>query len=149
MKMLLPTLAMAICILMACSQPGEKVNVPEAVKTKFNSIYPNAGTTDWEMEDGKYEATFKVENTETSVLLSAEGNVLQTETEMDITLLPQSIKDYVSTQLAGKEISSAAKIVDANGKISFEAEVDKTDYLFDENGQYASKEDPENEEDKD
>jgi len=151
MKMIFSTLTIALCCIVGCSQPGDKVNVPEVVKTKFISMYPHVGTPRWEMEDGKYEATFKQDNMETSVILTPEGNVDQTETEMDIALLPQPIKDYVSSQPGGKKISSAAKIVNANGTITFETEVDKTDYLFDESGQFMSKEDQENggDEDKD
>jgi len=148
MEKTLMLFACSICLLIGCSSSGGNVNVPEAVKTKLTSLYPNTGTTKWEMEDGNYEATFEQDKMETSVILSPAGNILLTETEIDVTLLPQPVKDYVTSQLGGKQISSAAKMTDPNGLITYEAEVDKTDYLFDGNGQYTGKED-EKSEDKD
>ena len=87
---------------------------------------------------------------EVSVVLSPDGNIIQTEKELDLALLPQPVKDYVATQLGGKQITSA-NLIDSNGQISYEAEVDKKDFLFDGNGQFTGQEDEENgdEEDKD
>ena len=149
MKKIFTMFTIAICGLISCSPSGEKMSIPENVKTKFAALYPNAANTQWEMEDGNYEASFKKDDAEISVVLSAEGTVVQTETEIDVMQLPQSVKDYVASQLGGKPISSAAKIVDSSGRISYEAEVEKTDFLFDETGQFAGKEDEEKGEDDD
>src|SRR4030095_8469095 len=125
------------------SQANSKFTVPDAVKAKFAKLYPNTGSPKWEMEDGIYEATFKQNNVETSVLLSSDGSVIQTETEISPSLLPQTIKDYVHSKLPGKTITSASKIVDARSSVKYEAEVDKTDYLFDANGNFIQKIDTE------
>ena len=148
MKTIFISLALALCCIVACSKSEEKVNVPEVVKAKFTSMYPNTSAK-WEMEDGKYEATFKQEKMEASVTMSPDGNIVETEIEIDPSLLPQPAKDYVANQLSGKKISSAEKITDANGLISYEAEVDHADYLFDTIGQFTGKEEEEKGEDKD
>ena len=144
---ILPVLLFAI----GCSNSAEKVSVPEPVKAKFATMYPKADNAKWEMEDGNYEATFKAEKTETSVIISADGNIVQTETEIDAALLPQPIHDYVAAQLGGKKITSAAKIMNSTGNVTYEAEVGETDYLFDSMGQFTGKEEEEKgkEDDKD
>jgi hypothetical protein len=132
----------------ACSQSVKKVNVPENVKAKVASLYPKV-SPEWEMEDANYEASFTRDNVETSVILSPDGNILQTETTWDVASLPPAVSEFVSSQLGGKKIETAEKIVDANGMVTYEAEVDHTDYLFDENGNFKSKEKPETGEDED
>lgn len=56
--------------------------------------------------------------------------------------------DYITKNLAGKKINEAVKITDAKGKITYEAEVGKVDYLFYENEKFISKEE-DNEDDED
>ena len=150
MKLTPVLLSICLCFIIACSEHEEKVNVPEVVKAKFSALYPNAGMAKWKMEDGKYEASFEQNKMETSVILSPEGNVLETESVIDVTALPQTINDYAVTQLGGKKISKAEKVTSANGTVSYEIEVDETDYLFDANGQFTGKEEEEGgEKDKD
>jgi hypothetical protein len=57
----------------------------------------------------------------------------------------------VSKNLSGKNIKEAAKIVDAGGTVTYEAEVQGTDYLFDANGNFIKIEtdDPDDKEDND
>ena len=133
----------------AFSQYDSKFTVPDAVKAKFAKLYPTTSSPKWEMEDGIYEATFKQNSLETSVLFTSDGSVIQTETEMSPSLLPQTIKDYVHSKLPGKTITSASKIVDARSSVKYEAEVDKTDYLFDANGNFIQKVEAEEEEEDD
>jgi len=123
-----------------CANSEEKIAVPEPVKAKFASMYPKAENAKWEMEDGNYEVTFNEEKIETSVIMSVDGNIVQTEKDIDVALLPQPIHDYVMTQLGGKKISSVAKIMNSTGVVSYEAEIGETDYLFDAMGQFTGKE---------
>ncbi len=124
--------------------------VPDEVKSKFATMYPNVGNAKWEIEDGLYEGSFKQNNTDVSVILSRDGSLIQTETEMDVNRLPQAVKDYVASKLGGRKISSAAQIVSADGTTTYEAEVDHTDYVFDVNGQLVNTEEKEEgEEDED
>jgi hypothetical protein len=124
----------------ANAQVLKEVDVPAAVKAKFISLYPAKPEVKWEKEKNMYEAEFKQDKTETSVLFEANGTMVQTETEIPVSALPKAVTDYVSKNLAGKKIDEAAKITDAKGKITYEAEVGKADYLFDEKGNFISKE---------
>ena len=143
MKKILSLCCCVAFLFLSCSPSGEKVSVPEVVKTKFETLYPKAGNPKWELEDGKYEASFKQDSIESSVIFSADGNVIQSETAIDVAQLPQPVKDYLTSQFGNQKIEEAEKITNSNGNVTFEAEVGTTDYLFDANGQFIGKEDEE------
>ncbi|MFZ1676290.1 MAG: PepSY-like domain-containing protein [Saprospiraceae bacterium] len=151
MKFILASLAFLLLSIVSCKPAEVKINVPDAVMAKFTAMYPKADHAEWEMEDGNYEASFKEEKMETSVIISPDGNVVETETSVDAAMLPQPIHEYVTSQLGGKKISSAEKIVSATGMVSYEVKVGETDYLFDASGQFTGKEEEDKgkEEDKD
>lgn len=129
--------ALAPC---AKAQKVKEAEVPKAVKESQQKIFPGSKVTKWEKEGNNYEAEFMVKKTETSAEFDANGALLQTETEMDVKELPKSVTDYVSTNLPGKKIKEASKIILATGEINYEAEVDGTDYIFDSNGKLLKKE---------
>jgi hypothetical protein len=110
--------------------------VPAAVKSKFTSLYPGLKAEKWEKENGNFEAGFHKDKIEMSVLIDAAGNLMETETKIAVSELPKSISDYVAKNKAGKKIKEAARIVDAKGVTTFEAEVDKMDLLFDKDGKF-------------
>ncbi len=118
------------------SQNLKESEVPSAVKTKFTAMYPNVSSAKWEMENGNYEAEFKENNTETSVIFESNGTYVQTEVEIPVSSLPVGVNDYVTKNLAAKKITEAAKITSASGTISYEAEIGNKDYLFDSNGSF-------------
>ncbi|PKP22446.1 MAG: hypothetical protein CVU05_03960 [Bacteroidetes bacterium HGW-Bacteroidetes-21] len=140
MRKLIFLTLIATTVSCAYSQKLKDNEVPALVKNKLTSVYPNLSDVKWEMEDGKYEAEFDVNKVETSVVIDATGNLLETETEIEPSALPQTIQTYCAQNVPGKKIKEAAKIVDAAGKISYEAEIDKADYLFDSAGNFIKKE---------
>jgi hypothetical protein len=144
MKNNISAVIIIVVIIFSCSQ---KVSVPDVVKIKFASLYPDAKNVKWDNEDAMFEAGFKNNSVETSVVLDANGTLSETETSIEASSLPAAISEYVSKKLAGKKIKEAAKIVDATGKTTYEDEVDGVDYIFDEAGNFLSKK--EKEEDKD
>ncbi len=137
----------AILIIAGNTSAQKKMDAPEAVKAAFKMAYPGASKVEWEMEDGMYEAEWEENKIETSVLYKADGTLMQTETEINVAQLPQAIKDYVSTNLKGQKIKEAAKILDADGTITFEAEVGGVDYIFDTSGKLLKKEEEEEQDD--
>jgi hypothetical protein len=114
-------------------------DVPDAVKNKFASMYPNVTNHKWEKENSKYEAEFKESGVEKSVLFEANGTYVQTEVEIPVSSLPSGVSDYASKNLAGKKITEATQITSADGTVSFEAEIGGPDYLFDANGNFIRK----------
>ncbi|MGZ3942690.1 MAG: PepSY-like domain-containing protein, partial [Bacteroidia bacterium] len=86
---------------------------------------------------------FDVNKVETSASFSADGKLNETETEIKTSELPKAVTDYIAKNYAGYKNEEAAKIVDAGGKVSYEAEVKKgkeeMDLIFDSNGNFMKK----------
>ncbi|HXC04997.1 MAG TPA: PepSY-like domain-containing protein [Bacteroidia bacterium] len=114
----------------------DEAAVPASVKSKFAALYPGIKAEKWENENGNFEAKFHQNKTEMSVLLAADGNLLETETEIKVSELPKSVTDYIAKNKPGKKIKEASKIVDTKGVMTYEAEIEHTDLIFDKNGNF-------------
>ncbi|MDH4473270.1 MAG: PepSY-like domain-containing protein [Fluviicola sp.] len=142
------TIATSVLVLSlaACgtAQKEEKATkglvIPDAVSASFKQHYPNAEDVEWEMEDNNYEAEFEANETETSVVMDANGGILETESEIEVTMLPKAAQDYMTTNYKGQKVTEAAKIVLADGTVQYEAEVKRKDVLFDANGVFIEEE---------
>jgi hypothetical protein len=78
-------------------------DVPEAVKIKFTSIYPEVKSVKWEMKTESMKQNLKTTAQKTSVLFEANGTYILTETEIAVTSLPQTAKDYAAKNVPGKK----------------------------------------------
>lgn len=116
---------------------AQKINadkLPKAVKEAFAKQYPHANTVKWDKEDADYEASFKHDGKELSVVLNAKGEVQEVETEIQVSALPASVQEA----LKGKKIKEAAEIK-KGGKTYYEAQVGSKDFFFDANGKAVAK----------
>ena len=136
MKTILFTAAFAMIFGIASAQKVKSSAVPTAVTAKFASLYPSAEDVKWEKEGANYEAEFELNEVETSANFDATGNFLESETEVAASALPAAVTEYMNKNAAGAKIKEVSKIVDASGKITWEVEANKKDYLFDENGAF-------------
>jgi len=112
---------------------------PEAVKAAFANAYKDVENVKWSKENNAWEAEFKMKDVEMSANYDTIGNLLETESEINVKDLPAEISKYVTKNLAGAEIKEAAKITDAKGKVTFEAEINGNDYIFDQKGTFIKK----------
>lgn len=110
--------------------------VPSVVKNAFQKQYPSAKEVKWEMENGNYEVNFDLNEVDHSVLMDVNGKVLETEVEIKITELPAGVLEYVKNNYSGQKVKEAAKITDAKGIITYEAEIKGKDLIFDSNGKF-------------
>jgi len=140
MKKLALVLAATMIASLSFAQTLKEKGVPAAVKTAFQQKYPNAKETKWEKENSNFEAEFEINETDYSVLIDASGNILETEIEIDNNALPSNVRDYVSKNYSGQKIKEAAKITDAKGIVTYEAEIKGEDLLFDSNGNFIKEE---------
>jgi hypothetical protein len=141
MKKVLFSLLLSSSFLCVNAQESKEVKlkeaeVPAAVKAKFAAQYPGVKADKWEKENGNYEVGFKKGETKMSLQMDPAGNVTETETAIKVSELPKSVTDYITKNKAGKKIKDAAKIVDGKGVMTYEAEVDKMDLLFDKDGKF-------------
>lgn len=112
----------------------ENKKVPEAVKQAFKKEYPGTKVK-WEMEDGKYDAEFKKNGKEMSVLYNANGSVKETEMEISVVQLPKEASGYITEHHMGR-INEASKITKANGEVNYEAEINGKDLIFNSSGKF-------------
>ncbi len=136
MKKLILAMSMIMAVSMTQAQKLNEKEVPAAVKTTFHKNYPNVKTVKWEKEKGDFEAGFKVNNVETSVLLDKAGAILETETEIKIQELPAEARAYVEKNHKGHKIKEASKITNNKGEVTYEAEVNGKDLIFDPQGKF-------------
>ncbi|MGJ7030588.1 PepSY-like domain-containing protein [Niabella hirudinis] len=113
---------------------AQSKTVPVAVKTAFEHQYPGTKAK-WENEDGNYEASFTNKGVKTSAVYNKGGKLIETETAISGDAFPRAAKDYIARKKLGA-VTETAKITKADGTVSYEAEIKKTDYLFDEKGAF-------------
>lgn len=120
----------------AQAQKLKSSDVPSSITQSFHKAYPSVKDVDWGKEGDKYEAEFDNNKTDMSVTYDNKGNLLETEMEISVQVLPQSIKDYVMKNYPSEKIKEAAKMTDPQGVVTYEAEVKKMDLIFDEDGNF-------------
>jgi hypothetical protein len=123
---------------------GQGVKVPKEVKVAFEKQYPNASDVKWSKEGQKgYEAGFKVEGKNISVVLDKKGNIKETETSIPVSELAKQIVPFIEKNHPGFNITGAYKIVDSKGKVTFETEITKNkktkELIFDQDGKHITK----------
>lgn len=123
----------------ANAQKITEAEVPASARATFVKQYPDIKSAKWEKEGANYEAEFDLKKVETSVLIDPSGSILETESEIKVSELPKEVSEYVTKNLLGKKIKEASKIIDTKGVITFEAEIDKVDYIFDAFGKLIKK----------
>jgi len=128
--------AATILTLSVHAQKIKDNEVPELVKEAFKRQYSDVKVSEWEMEKGNYEAEFKKDGSEQSVVIDANGKILETEVEIKIDQLPAKVKDYIFKTYKNARIREASKITDSKGTITYEAEINRKDLIFDANGEF-------------
>ena len=119
----------------ACGQKLKESAVPSAVKQAFATKFPGISAT-WEKEDGAYEVSFKKNGHSMSQLINAQGVVLETETDISSTELPEQVRAYLEQHHKGSKIKETSKIEKADRSTIYEAEVNGKDLLFDDKGNF-------------
>ena len=120
-----------------------KVEVPAKVSAAFTAKYPTAKLEKWDKEEAGYEASFVMNKIEMSANFSNEGVFEEVEEEINASSLPKAVTEYCTKTYPSYRLSESAKITDAAGKISYEAEMAKGkehfDVIFDANGGFVKK----------
>ena len=118
------------------AQKTQEKNVPAKVKSTFQKKYPTATQVKWDKEVEKYEASFDLNKTANSVLMDSQGNIIETEVEIELNQLPKAVLDYVKTHYAGKQAKESAKITDAKSTVTYEVQIKEMDLIFDSIGKF-------------
>ena len=129
MKKILILAVFALVTIEVNAQKMTAGKVPSAVKESFAKQYPNVKTVKWDKEDADYEASFKMDGKDMSVVLDGKGVEKEVETDIKFSELPMPVQ----TALKGKKVKEAA-IIKKGGKTFYEAEVGGKDLLFEADG---------------
>lgn len=84
---------------------------PTKVETAFKEQFPSINDVKWAKGDNTFIAEFKENNSLMRVSFDTSGNVLESETEIDVKDLPEKVVLYVTTQDETAKILKAYKIV--------------------------------------
>lgn len=136
MKKLAIIAAVGLMTSTAFAQKVQEKDVPANAKNTLLKAYPNAKEVKWDKEGNNYEAGFDLNKVDYSVLFDEQGNITETEIEIGLNELPQKAKDYIAQNYKGLSTKEAAKITDAKGTITFEAELKGKDLIFDTEGNF-------------
>lgn len=136
MKHVMIMMAAGLISVSALAQIKQDKEIPASVKTAFQKAYPEAKAVKWEKEGDHFEVEFKQEKLEQSVVLDAQGNILETEVEIAVSELPKKASDYVIEHYKGQVLKEAARITDAKGTVTYEAEIKGKDLIFDATGAF-------------
>lgn len=145
MRIIITLFSLGALLFIGCKPSESKssepqIEVPAGVQSKFQSMYPDVKDVKWEKEDTRFGADFDFNGVETEVQFFEDGSLFMTETKIPVDDLPSVITEYFNQNLPGKKISEASKLVTVEGIVTYEAEVDNVDYLFDAVGTFAGME---------
>ena len=114
------------------------IEIPSAVAATCAKKFPNVKDLHWEQEHGNYEAEFKIDRMDFSIVFDQSGTIIEEEIEIKINELPEAALDYIKAHYKGKPIVEASKISTSAQTIEYEAEVAGEDLIFDSNGKFIS-----------
>ena len=119
----------------------ENIAVPPVVKSALYKKFADAKKVTWEKEKGNYEANWGGKSGEdNSVQFTPSGNFIEIVKAIPAKQLPEPVVTYIKQHYNGAKITEAGKVTDAQGKLSYEAEVHGKDIIFDEKGNFVKAE---------
>lgn len=120
------------------NESEQDAEIPSAVESAFVEKFPNVEDSHWEKEHGNYEAEFKVDHMDYSIVFDQAGKIIEEEIEININELPEAALNYIKAHYKGKRITEASKISTSAQTVEYEAEVADEDLVFDSNGKFIS-----------
>jgi len=114
--------------------------VPAVVKATLVKKYPTASKVNWEKENGNYEANWGGKSGEdNAVLITPAGVFIEIVNAISISQLPPKVAPYIKLHYKGAKITEAGKVTDAKGTLTYEAQVNGKDLIFDSDGNFMKK----------
>lgn len=111
-------------------------NIPSKVLEAFNKDHKNISAVKWNKEKSNYEASFKINGIDNSILFDSKGTILEKEVAINNQLLPKGVFDYVAKKYSTEKIKGAAKINSTKEGLIYEVEIKGKDILFNKDGKF-------------
>jgi hypothetical protein len=134
MKQLI-TICLTLLCIPAFAQKIDAGKVPEPVKNTFKQRFSDAKDPKWEMEKGRYEANFLRGGKKMAALFEPTGEWLETESPIDINMLPPDIVMYMDEHYKGQPIRETS-MIKKKTETNFEVAIKGLDVIFDERGKF-------------
>ncbi|MFZ0390653.1 MAG: hypothetical protein WAN36_09340 [Calditrichia bacterium] len=133
-----------LLLALAVTLSAQDTRIPQEVQNAFAILYPNVSNVKWGKEgSNEFEAEFSLNGVRTSVVFDKGGEVEETETQIEMIELPETVAPFIVKNYPGYKITEAEKIVDDKGVVTYEAEISKgerkNDLLFDKGGYHLEK----------
>lgn len=128
MKSVLAILLFVLSLQFTFAQDVSESQVPEKIKNSFTKEFQST-KANWSKEEAGYEASFKKDGKELSIVFDLEGAVMERETEIQKSDLPAFVNDYVSTNYPKFKLKEIARIESTKGNF-FEVEVAKGSEVY-------------------
>ncbi len=136
MKQIIAFLCALFVLTSLQAQNIKPAEVPSLIRHQFNFLYPDATKESWQVKKENYQVDFKNDKKNTRALFMADGALLLTKTEIKVCALPKQALGFLKKDNPDTKIELASINEDGEGVITFNAVVDKTEFLFDWTGQY-------------
>lgn len=122
-----PTRFILLCFLpiVLQAQNLKEKEVPQSVQRAFQQKYPDQKKVEWELEDKRYEAEFKVSGKEVEVCFDEQGQWIETCTELDEADMPENLKRFLDKNYAGYAVKELMLVKTANDETFYELELRK------------------------
>lgn len=142
MKILGMITAMAFTISMVSCANAQ--DAPQIVKSAFSNKFPTAKSVKWSKEsDDEWEAEFKMNGTEYSANFTPAGEWKETEHEIAMKDVPQTVQNALNTSFASYKVDEPEICETSEGMVyEFEMKKDgqKMEVAFDSQGKVVKKE---------
>jgi hypothetical protein len=139
MKKSVMTIALIMLSFVSFAQKTKEQNVPQVIKKALSEKFPNVKNVKWDKEENNFEASFKNNNIDNSILFNANGKIIETEIAIEVNQLPKNALQYLNDNFKNQKVKEAAKIITEKGNLIYEAEIKGKDLFFDENGNFITK----------
>ena len=139
MKKLSVLLALSLICFYTKAQKIKEAAVPELVLNSFTNNFPGASGVTWTKSDNMYLANFNQARTVIKAILDSLGNILETDQKINNKEIPLRALEYVQQHCPKQKIKESYKIIEPDGTIKYEIELNANFLYFTETGDFIKK----------
>ena len=110
-------------------------DVPQAVKSAFESQFANAADVEWKMKNGSYKAKFEQNDLDHFAEFNNSGELVSHGTEVKEGEIPAAVSDAIKTNYSGSSIDDVYR-VEKKGQVKYMVKLNGNNkkLVFDEQG---------------
>lgn len=109
----------------------ETIKVPAKVLDHFSRMEPEASDPVWTREAGVYQVDYYLDSRHTTTYYDTEGTWLETESEITVDELPNSILQTIQTKMGEYSIIDMELVNTKDGETLYEIDFSKDDRTYD------------------